>query len=342
LVAEYDLLDITSETQCLSPASKARMKCISAELTDIWRNEEIKARQRSRQCYILEGGRNTAFFHSIANQRRRKKQITQLQGEADMVEDNKGMLDIDVNYYKGLFSQEPCLDIDISDEFWDPGDLVSQDHNNMLNANFSEKEVKEAIFGSYAEGAPGPNGFSFHFYQHFWELIRPYFMAMVKDWNDGNLDLFRLNFSLLTLIPKEPEVVTIQKFRPIALTNCSFKIFSKCSTNSLGVVSEKLISPNQTAFINGRYILESVVSAHEIIHNAFHNRQSSLVFKLNYEKAYDRVDRAFLLKFMKIRGFSPRWMTIIEGLLHNGSVRVRINHCNSDFFLTSRGVRQVT
>ncbi|KAK1649992.1 hypothetical protein QYE76_067797 [Lolium multiflorum] len=75
------------------------------------------------------------------------------------------------------------------DGFWDPEDMVSQEHNDMLNADFSEKEVKDAIFGSYAEGAPGPDGFSFLFYQHFWELIRADFMAMVKDWNEGNLDL---------------------------------------------------------------------------------------------------------------------------------------------------------
>jgi hypothetical protein len=64
--------------------------------------------------------------------------------------------------------------------------------------------------------------------------------------------LFRLNFSLLTLIPKEPEAKTIQKFRPIALTNYSFKIFSKCVTNMLGPISEDLIAPNQTSFIRGR------------------------------------------------------------------------------------------
>jgi hypothetical protein len=139
-------------------------------------------------------------------------------------------------------------------------------------------------------------------------------------------------FFLLTLIPKEAEDVNIHKFRHIALTNCSFIIFSKCATNRLGVVSEKLISPNQTSFIKGRYNLESVVSAHEIIHNAVHNGQYGLVFKLDYEKAYDRVDRAFLIKVMKMRGFSPRWMASIEGLLHNGSVGVRINDCNSDFF----------
>jgi hypothetical protein len=88
---------------------------------------------------------------------------------------------------------------------------------------------------------------------------------MFDDWNNDDLDLFRLNFSLLTLIPKEADAITIQKFRPIALTNCSFKFFSKCATNRLGFVSEELIAPNQTAFIKGRYILESVVAAHEIM-----------------------------------------------------------------------------
>jgi hypothetical protein len=60
------------------------------------------------------------------------------------------------------------------------------------------------------------------------------------------------------------------------------------------VVSENLISPNQTTFIKGRYILESVVCAHEIIHNDAHNRYSGFIFELGYEKAYDMVDRDFL------------------------------------------------
>jgi hypothetical protein len=61
----------------------------------------------------------------------------------------------------------------------------------------------------------------------------------------------KINFSLLNLITKEVDVVAIkQKFRPISLSNCSFKILSKCATNRLGVVSESLISANQIFFIN--------------------------------------------------------------------------------------------
>jgi hypothetical protein len=220
--------------------------------------------------------------------------------------------------------------------------MVTDAHNSELDKEFSEKEIKEAVFGSYAEGAPGPDGFSFLFYQKFWELIKPELLRMFSDWHKGELDLFRLNFSLLTLIPKDPDAKTIQKYRSIALTNCSFKNFSKCVTNRLGVIGEELIAPNQTAFIRGRFIIESIVSAHEIIHDAVQKKESGLVFKLDYEKAYDRVDRSFLLKMMKQRGFSPKCMYLIQSLLNKGSVGVRINDVNSAFFETSRGVRQGT
>jgi hypothetical protein len=232
------------------------------------------------------------------------------------------------------------MDISLSDDFWNPSEMVTDVHNRELEKDFSEKEIKEAVFGSYAEGAPGPDGFSFLFYQKFWDLIKPELLRMFSDWHRGELDIFRLNFSLLTLIPKEPDAKTIQKYRPIALTNCSFKNFSKCVTNRLGIIGEELIAPNQTAFIRGRFILESIVSAHEIIHDAVQKKESGLVFKLDYEKAYDRVDRSFLLKMMRQRGFSPKCMYLIQSLLSKGSVGVRINDVNSDFFETSRGVRQ--
>jgi hypothetical protein len=121
------------------------------------------------------------------------------------------------------------MDISLSSDFWNPNELVSKAHNSELDKEFSEEEVKAAVFGSYAEGAPGPDGFSFLFYQKFWDLIKVDLLNMFKDWNNGELDLFRLNFSLLTLIPKEQDARTIQKFRPIALTNCSFKIFLSVS-----------------------------------------------------------------------------------------------------------------
>ena len=59
----------------------------------------------------------------------------------------------------------------------------------------------------------------------------------------------------------------------------------KAINNRLIRVADRLISKNQTTFIKGRFILESVVAAHEILHNINKNKESvksKLVFRRRY------------------------------------------------------------
>lgn len=81
----------------------------------------------------------------------------------------------------------------------------------------------------------------------------------------------------------------MKQFRPISLLNCSFTIFSKLLTMRLGAIARKIVGPNQSAFIRGRYILESVVVAHEVVHSLHARGEPGIILKLDYEKVYDRV-----------------------------------------------------
>jgi hypothetical protein len=78
------------------------------------------------------------------------------------------------------------------------------------------------------------------------------------------------------------------------------------------LVANRLVASNQTAFIKGRYILESVVAAHEIIHDIHTKNESGIILKLDYEKAYDRVSWSFLKDMLKSRGFGAKWRSWIE------------------------------
>jgi hypothetical protein len=95
----------------------------------------------------------------------------------------------------------------------------------MLESRFSKDEIREAVFSSYADGAPGPDGLSFMFYQCFWEVVKNDLITLFEDWFNGDLDIFRLNFAMITLIPKENDAREMRKFRPISLLNCSFNFF---------------------------------------------------------------------------------------------------------------------
>jgi hypothetical protein len=188
---------------------------------------------------------------------------------------------------------------------------VTKEENLSLEAEISKEDIKRSIDSSYAQGALGPDGFSFMFCKTFWPIIKKDFMAMIKGFEEEEINIARINYAMIILIPKEEEARSLKKFRPISLINCSFNIFSKVLNNRLEDNCGRLLAPNQIAFVRGRYILESVVSAHKIILEAVRSTQKGLVVKLDYEKAYDRIDWHFPEDMLVSRGL------VVDGL--NGS-----------------------
>jgi hypothetical protein len=164
---------------------------------------------------------------------------------------------------------------------------------------------------------------------------------MFDDFYTGKLNLFRLNFVVLTLIPKVVDASEMKSFRPISLLNCSFKIFSKILTLRLERVSQRLVAKEQSAFIRGRYILESVVIAHEIVHSNHKTKPPRMVIKLDYEKAYDRVNLDFLMEILRSRGFGDKWIEWIKKVVIGGGlVRVMANGEECYTFKIRKGLRQ--
>lgn len=112
---------------------------------------------------------------------------------------------------------------------------------------------------------------------------------MLDKLHDGSLELWRLNYGVVILIPKVKPALNIKQFRPICLLNVIYKIVTKTLTMRLITVAGKVISLFQTAFIPGRNILEGVVILQEVLHELRVTKSSGVILKLDFEKAYDRV-----------------------------------------------------
>jgi hypothetical protein len=75
-----------------------------------------------------------------------------------------------------------------------------------------------------------------------------------------------------------------------------YKWLTKVATLRVEPFVNKLISSCQTAFIKERNIMDGVMSLHEILHEAKRKKQQGVVLKLDFEKAYDKVDWDYLMK----------------------------------------------
>jgi len=74
-----------------------------------------------------------------------------------------------------------------------------------------------------------------------------------------------LNKTFITLIHKVMMPKEVSQFRPISLCYVTYKIIFKIMVNRVKPLMDKLISPYQNAFIQGRNISDNILIAHEII-----------------------------------------------------------------------------
>ena len=62
------------------------------------------------------------------------------------------------------------------------------------------------------------------------------------------------NSTFLALVPKEKDVNSFDRFRPISLCNIGYKIITKIMVRRLKHILPYIIPENQGGFINGRRI----------------------------------------------------------------------------------------
>uniref|UniRef100_A0A453DUP4 Reverse transcriptase domain-containing protein n=1 Tax=Aegilops tauschii subsp. strangulata TaxID=200361 RepID=A0A453DUP4_AEGTS len=141
--------------------------------------------------------------------------------------------------------------------------------------------------------APGPDGLPIVFFQKFREILRPVIMPMFHEFYIGTLDMARINYGVISLIPKVVGATDIRQFRPIMVINVLEQIFAKVCATRLSPVAEQIAHPLQSAFLKGRRIHDRILAFHEIVHKVASKGLKGVFLKLDFQKAYDRLDWSF-------------------------------------------------
>ena len=222
---------------------------------------------------------------------------------------------------------------------WSP---ISEESVLRLDSPFTEEEISKAIFQLDRDKAsgPGPNGFTIAVFQNCWDVFKEDLVRVFAEFHRSGIINQSTNASFIVLLPKKSLTKKISDFRPISLITSLYKIIAKVLSGRLRGVLHETIHYTQGAFVQGRQILDAVLIANEIVDERRRSGEEGVVFKIDFEKAYDHVKWDFLDHVLKKKGFSPRWRKWMSGCLSSVSYAILVNGSAKGWVKASRGLRQ--
>jgi hypothetical protein len=314
---------------------------LQSELSVLLKQEELMWHQRSRAKWLVDGDRNTMYYHLKTVQRRRKNNIIMLKDDnGQWVDDVNQLQKLANEFYMKLFANDNMA------RDWQQTPIsypvLSQDEVEQLAAPITQEEVRCAVFNMHPWKAPGADGFPAGFYQKSWDTVGVNVKKFVeKVWNEPSA-ISEVNHTDICLIPKVSQPEFIKQFRPISLCNTSYKIVSKVVVERLKRCVAKLVSPYQTGFVPGRNIHENIVVAKEMLHS-MHQKQGKkgyFAIKVDLAKAYDKLSWEFIWRVLVEIKFPEVLINVIMHAVSSVWTNVKWNGARADYFKPQRGIRQ--
>ena len=175
----------------------------------------------------------------------------------------------------------------------------------------------------------------------FFDLVGPDLAASRNSGYDkGKLSISQRR-GTIPLIPKEGASLSLlQNWRPITLLNVDYKIATKAIAKQLEPLLPKLIHPDQTGFIKGRYIGENIRLISDIMDITLKRKIPGILISLDCQKAFDSLEWPFMQRVLELFNFGASINNWIKVFYTDIESAVMNNGFSTKWFQLSRGVQQ--
>ena len=239
-----------------------------------------------------------------------------------------------------MFDENP--ENDTNNQDFKENDIDPNISNDQLDADFTEEELRRAIFTQKDNKSPGIDCVSSEILKASFDFISQFLLSLYNimfpsgeypgSWGEG----------IITPIFKKGDVNDAANYRGITLINVLAKVYSQLLLNRLSYWTEmydKIINSQfgfqkRKSIIGCIYILQSVVS------KVLSKGQMLYCVFTDYEKCFEKIDRAFLWQKMLSQNISCKLVRAIKSMYTVVKSNVRYKSSYSTFFSSNVGLKQ--
>ena len=319
---------------------------IKKELDIIELHKARGARVRAKIKEVEEGERNTKYFLGMEKHRGSNSTINKLTVNNNEITNQQEILGALKEHFQnlGLKNESTLSSVENIEQFLQDVDAnkISDIDKHSLDNPLTLEEVGKALSLLDNDSSPGIDGLTASWYKFFFKKIKTLlFKCLQQVIQEGELGISQ-KLGVVTLLHKGKELRKdlIKNWRPITVTNCDYKIFSKCIALRLQKILHLIIDKNQTGFMKGRNIAEHIRIIDDIINLSDKLDLPGCIVSLDFEKAFDSLSKETILSALKYFNFGDYFVNLVETLLKNSESAISNNGWLSPFFEVNRGVRQ--
>ena len=228
--------------------------------------------------------------------------------------------------------------------FIKPEQKLRIDHQTKLTAPISFQMLLEQTSRAPNPSSPGPDGLTYGLL-HFVFQIPEYQTLITTVYNEAlDKGIFPSTWhdAIICLLPKKGDLTLLQNHRPISLTNCDAKIFTRIINSRMTEAANHMINPFQTGFMRNRFIGDNgmlLKCATDIARNDPQHAQT-MALLLDFMKAYDRVNGKYLKAVLTAFDVPPTLVTTIINFFFQTKLKINVNGYLTETVSQSCGIRQ--
>ena len=204
----------------------------------------------------------------------------------------------------------------------------------------SEAEVCAAMAASRPGTAPGPDGLPLTVYKRFKDLLLPVMVRVfVAVGSTGMVPAHFLDGAITTILKPGANPLEAVGYRPITLLNTDYRLLARVLADRLQPTLQSVVSPSQTAFLKGRRSGSNILCL-QLLAEGLPADSTVVAALLDFAKAYDTIDRPFLMEVLRALGVGDAYCKWVATLLSATKACAVVNGYVSRPKLFEAGVRQ--